>query len=216
MATAAYPIDAAQTPRPFVLAGEDPAFEALLAALRQEHQPTGLTESFLVEELAQAQWKLQCIARSGAGSNDPALPPPDKLRRYEDSLRRNWYRALRELRVYQRERTRAMQAHARQEQAEADNRFIQMLEETTALPIFPLAAENHESAAPEPPPAAADHQSAAPEPPPAPPKPMPAHLQRELAAHKRRDPLFDPKNDASQMSKALRSWFEKQWAAARA
>jgi hypothetical protein len=38
---------------------------------------------------------------------------------------------------------------------------------------------------------------------------MPAHLERELAAHKRRDPLFDPKMDASQMSKELRRWFEK-------
>jgi hypothetical protein len=37
---------------------------------------------------------------------------------------------------------------------------------------------------------------------------MPAHLERELAAHKRRDPLFDPKM-ASQMSKELRRWFEK-------
>jgi hypothetical protein len=33
-----------------------------------------------------------------------------------------------------------MRAHARQEQAEADNRFIQMLEETTAVPTFPPAA----------------------------------------------------------------------------
>ena len=38
-------------------------------------------------------------------------------------------------------------------------------------------------------------------------KPMPAHLERELAAHKRRDPLFDPRHDASQMSKELRKWF---------
>jgi hypothetical protein len=38
---------------------------------------------------------------------------------------------------------------------------------------------------------------------------MPAHLERELAAHKRRDPLFDPKMDASQMSKELRRWFER-------
>jgi hypothetical protein len=36
---------------------------------------------------------------------------------------------------------------------------------------------------------------------------MPPHLERELQAHKRRDPLFDPKRDASQMSKELRKWF---------
>jgi hypothetical protein len=57
---------------------------------------------------------------------------------------------------------------------------------------------------------------AAPEPPPAPQKPMPEHLRRELEAHKRRDALFGPKNDASQMSKVLRHWFEKYWQAARA
>ena len=38
-------------------------------------------------------------------------------------------------------------------------------------------------------------------------KPMPQHLERELAAHKRRDPLFDPKYDRSQMSKELQRWF---------
>jgi hypothetical protein len=40
-------------------------------------------------------------------------------------------------------------------------------------------------------------------------KPMPAHLERELAAHKRRDPFFDPRRDASQMSKELRKWFAR-------
>jgi hypothetical protein len=37
---------------------------------------------------------------------------------------------------------------------------------------------------------------------------MPTHLERELAAHRRRDPLFDPRMDASQMSKELRKWFQ--------
>ena len=50
-------------------------------------------------------------------------------------------------------------------------------------------------------------------PPAAPPKceakPMPPHLERELAAHRRRDPLFDPRHDASQLSKELRKWFDK-------
>ena len=38
-------------------------------------------------------------------------------------------------------------------------------------------------------------------------KPMPLHLERELAAHKRRDSLFDPRYDHSQMSKELQRWF---------
>jgi hypothetical protein len=40
-------------------------------------------------------------------------------------------------------------------------------------------------------------------------KPIPVHLQRELDAHKRRDPLFDPHMDRSQMSKELQRYFEK-------
>jgi hypothetical protein len=37
---------------------------------------------------------------------------------------------------------------------------------------------------------------------------MPLRLERELAAHLRRDPDFDPEMDASQMSKELRRWFQ--------
>jgi hypothetical protein len=40
-------------------------------------------------------------------------------------------------------------------------------------------------------------------------KPMPAHLEREHSNHKRRDPLFHPKMDASQMSTRIRRWFER-------
>jgi hypothetical protein len=38
---------------------------------------------------------------------------------------------------------------------------------------------------------------------------MPKHLADELARHRRRDPLFCTKNDRSQMSLALQTWFEK-------
>jgi hypothetical protein len=38
-------------------------------------------------------------------------------------------------------------------------------------------------------------------------KPMPAHLKRELDNHRRRDPLFDPQLDRSQMSKELQKFF---------
>jgi hypothetical protein len=44
-------------------------------------------------------------------------------------------------------------------------------------------------------------------------KPIPVHLEGELAAHRRRDPLFDPKMYASQMSKELRRWFDKHGSA---
>ena len=39
---------------------------------------------------------------------------------------------------------------------------------------------------------------------------MPIHLQRELDAHKRRDPLFDSLRDRSQLSKELQKFFAKQ------
>jgi hypothetical protein len=46
-----------------VLPGEDPAeYEHLLDALLEEHKPAGPTETLLVAQLAQAQWKLNRIA----------------------------------------------------------------------------------------------------------------------------------------------------------
>jgi hypothetical protein len=40
-------------------------------------------------------------------------------------------------------------------------------------------------------------------------KPMPFHLQKELDNHRRRDPLFDPRMDRSQMSKELQKYFDR-------
>ncbi|HWR54073.1 MAG TPA: hypothetical protein VN428_23385, partial [Bryobacteraceae bacterium] len=46
-----------------VLPGEDPAdYEYLLEALLEEHNPAGPTETLLIAQLAQAQWKLNRIA----------------------------------------------------------------------------------------------------------------------------------------------------------
>jgi hypothetical protein len=39
-------------------------------------------------------------------------------------------------------------------------------------------------------------------------KPIPVHLQRELDAHKRRDPLFDPHGRPADV-KELRRWFDR-------
>jgi hypothetical protein len=64
------------------------------------------------------------------------------------------------------------------------------------------------AAAPPPAPSSADDSKPIPA-----EKPMPAGAssgpERELAAHKRRDPLFEPAMDASRMFKDLRRWFEK-------
>jgi hypothetical protein len=185
----------------FLLPHEDSAeYAQLLAAYETEHQPAGPTESFLVRELAQSEWKLRRVSEIEAGilagdgqstlcevflagstQGDPLL----KLSRYENSIRRNLYRALNELRALRREKTHSNAVQARLEKNEADNRFTRLLEEATTIPA----------------PRRDDSKPIS--------KPMPVHLERELAAHRRRDPLFDPKMDASQMSKELRKWFER-------
>jgi hypothetical protein len=182
----------------FLIPGEScEEFNQLLAEYTAEHQPAGPTESFLVRELAQAQWKLRRIAEiesgllDGGGSPLAELFRADaadsqailKLSRYENAIRRNWYKALAELRALRRESTRASAVQARCERAQADNRFTRLLEEATTIPAAPPQPVNSS-------------------------KPMPPHLQRELEAHRRRDPLFDPAMDASQMSKELRRWFD--------
>ncbi len=185
----------------FLLPGEDPAqYQALLTAFGAEYQADGPTAAFLVTELAQSEWRLRRISAiegsllSGDVSSlidlfrsDSAEQALAKLGRYETRIRRDWYRALAELRALRRDDSRAVNAEARYQQAEANARFTSLLEEV-----------DHR----------ATYQPRQPAEPPCESKPMPAHLERELAAHRRRDPLFDPAMDASQMSKELRRWFE--------
>jgi hypothetical protein len=185
----------------FLLPGDDPAeYAQLLAALTSEYKPDGPTESFLVDEIAEAQWKLRRIgpvegdliratgahylADAYAKAGDHLL----KLSRYESTLRRNWYRAVKELRMIRREKAQT---------ARNDSKPI-----VHSKPIGRSNAIDHskpiQQLQPVPPAIAPDNS-----------KPMPEHLARELAAHQRRDPFFDPQADAGQMSKALRNWFQK-------
>ena len=191
------------SPGVFLLPGEDPAeFLALHTAFTAEFHPVTATELFLVDELSRAQWKLQRIVRMEtailSGTEDPltqafaSAPVADallKLSRYEGAIQRNWYRAHAQLRSLQRDAARRQAHEARLRQAEAAERVTQILEETVGA--SPAAAPPDDSK------------------PIRDSKPMPAHLERELDTHKRRDPLFDPKMDASQMSKELRRWFER-------
>lgn len=188
----------------FLLPGENPEeFQALLAAFETDHQPHGPTEAFLVQELAQSEWRLRRISAiegsllSGDTSSladlfrsDSAEQALSRLGRYEARIRRDWYRALAELRALRRDECRVLSAHARQQQAETNARFTSLLEHV-----------DHRAACPDPGPL-----PQAPEPP-CHSKPMPVHLEREWTAHRRRDPLFDPERDASHMSKELRKWF---------
>ena len=190
----------------FLLPGEDPAeFEALFTAFRDEYRSCGPTDDFLIEELARCQWKLRRVAGMEAAlfsdasassladlfGNDTAAQALAKLGRYETRIRRDWYRALHELRTIRRDDDRALLLEARCQQADADARFARILQSVDSVP--PAEPEAEAPPSPERP----CHS-----------KPIPAHLERELAAHRRRDPLFDPRMDASQMSKGLRKWFE--------
>lgn len=77
-----------------VIPGEDPArYEALLADLRAEHQPSTPTEELLVEELAQHYWhirrwrKMEPQMYKAKGEGEPGNQPIDSahLMRYVDS-----------------------------------------------------------------------------------------------------------------------------------
>jgi hypothetical protein len=134
----------------FLLPAEDAAeFEALFSALREEHRPTGPAEEFLVEELAQSQWKLRRAAAIEAGLLSPdseswlarifrADAAADqallKLARYESGVRRHWRRALNELRALRRERAQERAMKARDLQSVSDNRLARMLDEAMAVP----------------------------------------------------------------------------------
>ena len=125
----------------YLLPDEDPEeYQVMLAAYREEHQPDGPTESFLVDELAHCQWKLRRIAAVeagllGAGETDAShaqlmqtdLAGPGlllKLGRYESRIRRDWYRALSELRALRRDTARAVMADARYREAESAAEFL--------------------------------------------------------------------------------------------
>lgn len=180
-----------------VLPTEDPAaFETLLRRFEAEYRPETASEDFLVTELAQAQWKIQRIQAIEAelliGSSDgpwaaiaarfrdnsSAEQALLKLDRYAQSARRAWHHAFNQLRKI---RAGAESSAAREASARRKDSEA-MLEAFLNAPI-PMPSPQHET------------------------KPMPVHLQRELDAHRRRDPLFDPKQDRSQMSKQLRKWF---------
>jgi hypothetical protein len=116
-----------------ILPGEsEAAYDGLLDGLRAEHNASGITENFLIEQMAQAQWKLLRIARMEQQllqPNKPLLqqcPPgshPDMilasqfniqctfadatmrhLLRYEAAARRAFMQSLRQLLALQKQR----------------------------------------------------------------------------------------------------------------
>ena len=105
-----------------VLPGEDPAaFDSLLESLRTEHIPASPTEDFLIQQMAQSQWKLLRVAAIeqqilfAAMGDDSIVDRPasrlaniflegasaaqalDRLARYEAAARRVWFQSLRQI-----------------------------------------------------------------------------------------------------------------------
>jgi hypothetical protein len=175
------------------------AFNILVAGFEAEYEPGTPTESFLVLELARAQWRLERVSNieaellagdgsgawaavaarfSGKAPIDQAL---GKLNRYEQAARRAWHQALNQIvklrSTAEKTEMRAARTYSRQMEGLVHRVMAAPIpgKETAELPKYEA-------------------------------KPMPVHLQRELDAHKRRDPLFDPIRDRSQLSKELQKY----------
>ena len=122
------------TARHIVLSYEDrAAYEELRASITMEYQPQSPQEHRLADQIAQNYWRLLRCRRIETGTfenrlgtlkdrlkvpanapvdNDQGLsicyanhgPEFDTIRRYETSIEKAWYRAIRELRTLQKER----------------------------------------------------------------------------------------------------------------
>ena len=169
----------------FILPGEDPEeFLALRAAFHVEYRPVTATELFLVDEMTHARWKLPRIAPMEAAILSGHEVPIAGVFLHAPAAD-----ALQKLGRYEAAIRRGWyRAHT----------ALQALRRESARQTAPK-----QSPVAPPPPADPDPEPICDS------NPMPADLARELAAHKARDPLFDPVMDASQMSKRLRRWFER-------
>lgn len=106
-----------------VLPHEDQSvFNQLLAALEKDLAPTGAHEAFLVQQMAECQWRLNRLRRIETALMDQLLlgaapgsepedqmakamidrggDPLDKIERYAATAERSYYRARRELTTY--------------------------------------------------------------------------------------------------------------------
>ena len=181
-------------------------FHQLLESLNQQFEPASPVEDFLVNELARAQWKLDridaiearildgaaagdaedpwaAVARRFQGQTGDALV---QLDRYAASARRAWHKSLDALLRLRASENLAGERASRTERNLSEAAVNLVITGPVPVPAPPTPRSQPECKT----------------------KPIPAHLECELTAHRRRDPLFDPKMDAPQMSKDLRKWFE--------
>ena len=113
--------------RSLVIPGEDPAqLEALALDYQHQFRPTGPTEAFLVETLVKADWDRRRYTRleglvlqaqfaaekSGAPLDAFASKPVQLVYRRLAAAERSYFRALKELRRFQKERRALEEAQA--------------------------------------------------------------------------------------------------------
>ena len=88
---------------------KDPMFLDLMERLRQQYQPTSITESALVEQMAYAQWRMDRFARMEAKmllvNETPTAKDFVKLRKYVAGARRSFQQALKLLMSLRKSRT---------------------------------------------------------------------------------------------------------------
>jgi len=120
-----------------VLPGEDAAqFEHLRRSLFEEHRPATPTETLLVEEMAQAHWRLERVRRR----QDDAFTPENLdvkllalLQRYATGFERTFFKSLTTLKKLQRERlAEPKQSFVSQEKERAN--FFKLMDAFTAPP----------------------------------------------------------------------------------
>ena len=132
------------TSQKIVLPGEDAArFQQLRKSLLDEHRPATATESLLVEEMAQAHWRLDRVRHRQDRAFEPEVLDTKLLtllQRYATTYERTFFKALETLKKLQRERL-VKPKPAFVSQKSADSAFFQMLDAVTAPPKRPLHFE---------------------------------------------------------------------------
>ena len=128
-----------------VLPGEDPAqFQHLRRSLLKEHQPSTPTEKLLVEEMAQAHWRLDRVRRHQDQAFDSAQLDTKLLAlllRYATSYERTFLKSLETLKKLQRERLAPPQQTFVSQKAEREA-FFKMMDAVTAPPGPPIDFES--------------------------------------------------------------------------
>ena len=128
-----------------VLPGENAdEFQRLLNSLFEDHQPATATETLLVEEMAQAHWRLDRVRRRQdhafeSETLDAAFL--SLLHRYATTYERSFFKSLETLKKLQRERL-AQSKGGFVSQKSADAAFFQLLDAVTAPPHPPAALLN--------------------------------------------------------------------------